>query len=35
MAMSPEDWLVVEQVMEDENHVPLQAETSEHDQRPP
>jgi hypothetical protein len=35
MAMSPEDWLVVEQVMEDENHVLLQAETSEHDQQPP
>jgi hypothetical protein len=29
MAMSPENWLVVEQVMEDENHVLLQAETSE------
>jgi hypothetical protein len=29
MDMSPENWLVVEQVMEDENHVLLQAETSE------
>jgi hypothetical protein len=28
MAVSPEDWLVVEQVMEEENHTLLQAETT-------
>jgi hypothetical protein len=28
MAIDPDNWLAVEQVMEDENHVLLQAETS-------
>jgi hypothetical protein len=29
ISMSPEDWLVIEQVMEEENHVLLQAESEE------
>jgi hypothetical protein len=29
MTMDPEDWLAVEQVMEDENHVLLQAEVTD------
>jgi hypothetical protein len=35
MAIDPEDWLVVEQVMKDENHVLLQAKVSETEQQQP
>jgi hypothetical protein len=33
MAIDPENWLAVEQVMEDENHVLLQAETTDSEQQ--
>jgi hypothetical protein len=35
MAINPEDWLAVEQVMEDENHVLLQVEVTDTHQQPP